>query len=150
MRNDMQRQKFNIRALGVLVIIFSSMHLLLNLCIIALPFILTSGEMQKFMHTLCRMFGPIAIQEDRNIAVLSIKVTASALFLASGIGMVKLKKWSRILLCSILALRIIYAFTVCLILNIFHPHFAIILAVGLFLFYYLSRAGVREQFENST
>jgi uncharacterized protein YjhX (UPF0386 family) len=112
-----------------------------------LPFILKSGEIQKLMHTLAQTFGPIAIQENRNIAVLSVKVTASTLFLTSGIGLIMFKEWARKLLFCILGLRIIYAFTICVIFNIFHPHFAIILAVGLFLFYYLTHPNVRQQFK---
>jgi len=142
----MQQQKFYIRLIGILVIIFATIHLFLNLYIISLGFILKSNEIQKLMHTLAQTFGPIAIQENRNIAVLSIKVTASALFLTSGIGLIILKEWARKLLFCILGLRIIYALTICIILNIFHPHFAIILAVGLLLFYYLNLPSIKRVF----
>ena len=143
----MQQQRLNIKLLGFLIIIFSSIHLFLNLYIMILPFILTSREIQRLMQALSQMFGPIAIQEDRNIIVLSIKITASALFLSSAMGIIDFKEWSRKLLLSLLGLRIIYGLIICAIFNIFHPHLAIIIAVGLFLFYYLTRPKVREQFK---
>ena len=142
----MQQQKFNIRLLGVIIIIFSSMHLFLNLYIMILPFILEPDKLQKLMQMLSQMFGPIAIQENRNIAVLCIKVTTSALFLSSAIGIIKFKEWSRKLLFSLLGLRIIYGLAICAIFNLFHPHLAIIIAVGLFLFYYLTRPKVKALF----
>lgn len=142
----MLQQKFNIRLLGVIIIIFASVHLFLNLYIMILPSILKSDEIQKLMQTLSQTFGPIAIQKDRNIAILCIKVTVSALFLSSGIGMIKLKEWSRKLLICLLGLRIIYGLTICAIFNLLHPHLAIITAVGLFLFYYLTRPKVKVQF----
>jgi hypothetical protein len=142
----MQRQKFNIRLLSALIILFAAMHLFLNLYIMILPFILTSDELQKVMHILSQTFGPIAIREDRNFIILCVKVTASALFLSSGIGVIKFKEWSRKLLFCLLGLRILYGFTICIISNIFHPHLAIILTEGLFLFYYLTRPKVKQQF----
>ena len=140
-------QKVNIRLLGVIVIIFSAIHLLLNLYIIILPLILKPDELQKLMQMLSQMFGPIAIQQNRNGVVLSIKVITSALFLSSGIGIIKYKEWSRKLLLCLCGLRVIYGLTICVIFSLFHPHFAIILAVGLFLFYYLTRSKVKEQFK---
>jgi hypothetical protein len=145
-RESMQQHRFNIRLLGTIIIISAAAHLFLNLYIIILPFILKPDELQKLMHMLSQMFGPIAIQENRNGIVLSIKVIASTLFLSSGIGVIKFKEWPRKLLFSLLGLRIIYGLTICVIFNIFHPHLAIIILIGLFLFYYLTRPAVREQF----
>jgi len=142
----MQRQKSTIRLLGTAIILFAAMHLFLNLYIMILPFILKSDELQKVMHALSRTFGPIAIREDRNFAILCVKVSASALFISSGIGVIKFKEWSRKLVFCLLGLRIIYGFAICAISNIFHPHLAIILAEGLSLFYYLTRPAVRGEF----
>lgn len=140
------QQKFNIKLLGGIIAIFASLHLFLNLYIMILPLILKSDEVQKLMQTLSGMFGPIAIQQDRNIFILCIKITVSALFLTSGIGVIKLKEWSRKLLFILLGLRILYGFVVCAGHERFHPHLAIIIAVGLFLFYYLTRPRAKDQF----
>jgi len=142
----MQWQKLTIRLLGITIILFAAMHLFLNLYIMILPFILKSDELQKVMHALSHTFGPIAIREDRNLAILCVKVSVSALFISSGIGVIKFKEWSRKLVFCLLGLRIIYGFTICTISNIFHPHLAIILAEGLFLFYYLTRPAVKGEF----
>ena len=142
----MLTHRFNIRLLGAIIITAATTHLFLNLYIIILPFILEPDELQKLMQTLSQMFGPIAIQENRHGIVLSIKVMAGALFLSSGIGVIKFKEWSRKLLLSLLGLRVIYGFVICAIFNIFHPHLAIIIAVGLFFFYYFTRPSVCEEF----
>lgn len=144
----MQRQKRTIRLLGITIILFAALHLFLNLSIMILPFVLKSDEVQKVMHALSRTFGPIAIREDRNLAIVCVKVAVSALFLSSGIGVIKFKEWSRKLVFCLLGARIIYGFTVCATLKIFHPHVAIILAEGLFLSYYLTRPAVRGEFRN--
>ena len=84
-------QKFNIRLLGALIVIFAATHLFLNLCIISLPFILKPDELRELMRGLSQTFGPIAIQENRNGIVLSIKVMAS-LFLFYYLTRLKVKE----------------------------------------------------------
>ena len=80
------------------------------------------------------------------MAILCIKVAVSALFLSSGIGIINFKEWSRKLLFCLLSLRIIYALAICLICSLIHLHLGIILAVSLFLFYYLTRPKVTRVF----
>ena len=143
----MRQEKFNIRLLGVLIVIFAAAHLFLNLYIITLPFILKLDELQKLIQILTRMFGPIAIREDMNTAMLFVKVIVSALFLSSGIGVIKFKEWSRKLLFCLLGLRIIYGSLICASYNIFHVHLLVMILTGLFLFYYFTRPKVKEQFK---
>lgn len=142
----MQKQKFIIRLVGSVIIILGAMHLFLNLYIMILPFILKSNEVQKVMHALSDTFGPIAIREDRDLAILCVKVLVSSLFITGGIGIIKFKEWSRKLIFCLLGLRIIYGSAVCVLLNIFHPHLALIFAEGLLLFYFLTRPAVRGEF----
>ncbi len=91
------------------------------------------------------MLGPIAVQEDRNIAILCVKITVSALFLTGGAGLMRFREWSRRLVLVLLALRIMYGTAVCVIKGFFHPHLAIIIAAGLFLFYYFTRPAVKAE-----
>jgi len=143
----MQQQKLNVKLLGILIAIFSAFQMFSNLYIIILPHILKPNELEKLLQMLSRMFGPIVIQESMNIATLSIKAIFSALFLSSAIGMIKFKEWSRKLLFCLLGIRIIYGLKTCIISKILHPSFMLILVVSIFLFYYLTRPKVKEQFK---
>jgi len=146
----MPRQKLTIRLLGVFIILSAGAHLVLNLSIMILPFILTYDEIHQLMRALSQTFGPIAIREDMNLVILCVKVTFSALFLSAGIAVVRFKEWSRKLLFCLLGLRILYGSAICVSAHIFHPHLVIIFAEGLFLFYYLTRPKVKEQFRQGS
>ena len=143
----MQQQRLNIKLLGFLIAIFAVTHLFLNLYLVILPSILGPNEVRKIVQTLSRMFGPIAIREDMNMAMLSVKIMVSTLFLSSAIGLIRFKEWSRRLLFCLLAARILYGLVICISYSTFLMHAVIIILVGLFLFYYLTRPGIKEQFE---
>ena len=143
----MRQEKFNIRLLGAIIIIFAAMHLLLSLYVIILPFILKPDELQKLIQMLSQKFGPIAIREDMNMGMLFVKVIVSSLFLSSGIGIIKFREWSRKLFFCLLGLRIIYGSVICASHNIFHLHLLIMILTGLFLFYYFTRPNIKEQFK---
>ena len=142
----MRKQATTIRLLAAVIVLSALFHLILNLYMAALPFILSCGEMEKTIDTLSRTLGPIAVQADRNPLILCVKVTASALFLTSGLGMLVLRAWSRRLLFLLLGLRIMYGTAICFIHNVLHPHLFVIIAAGLFLFYYLNRYEARRCF----
>ncbi len=143
----MQQQKLNIKLLGIIITILSAVQLFSNLYIMILPLILKPDESQRIIQMLSRMFGPIVVQANMSIVVLSIKAIFSGLFLSSGIGIIKFKEWSRKLLFCLLGIRIIYGLKTCVISKVFHPHFVLILMVSLFLFYFLTRPKVKEQFK---
>lgn len=142
----MQQEKLTIKFIGFLIMIFAATHLFLNLYVISLPFILKPDKLQKLIQMLTRAFGPIAIREDMNMAMLFVKVMVSALFLSSGIGIMKFKGWARKLLFLLLIMRIIYGSAICAGYNVFHAHLLIMIVVGLFLFYYFTRPKIKEQF----
>ena len=141
----MERQKLTLKLLGITVILFTSFHLLLNIYVSVISLFLQPDEVGRVMGRLVQALGPIAVQEDRNPAILAVKVTVSALFLMSGIGIFLRKEIFRKLLFFLLAARICYGVAISII-RYPHPHLAIIIAVGIILFYYLSRAKVKAQF----
>jgi len=140
------RQARFIRVAGSLIVLFGTAHLFLNIYVAILPLILEPGQLTRLMHALSGALGRIAVQEDRDPVILCIKITASALFITSGIGLISFKEWSRRLLFCLLGLRIIYGAVICVIFRYFYPHLAVIIAVGLFLYYYFTRPRVKEQF----
>jgi len=140
------RRRLNIKILGGVIAIFAAMHLFLNIYIVFAPLMLSPGELEKLMRTLSRLFGPIAIQQDRNGIILAVKLTVSALFLTGGIGITMFKKWARGLVICLLALRALYGTVVCVVLGILHPHLAIIVGAGSFLSYYFTRPGINKLF----
>ena len=142
----MQRQKIIIRLLGALITLLGAMHLFLNISILGSPSIIAPDELRNLMHALSRTFGPIAIREDRDLFILCIKITVSALFFTSGIGVITFQEWARKLLFCLLGARILYGITVCIAYHVFHPHLLLILLEGLLLFYYFTRPSVKQQF----
>jgi hypothetical protein len=139
-------RKANIRLLGSLVALFASAHLYLNIYVVISRFIVPGGIMKELMHALSGAFGPIAIQEDMNPLILSVKITASSLFVMSGFGVIGLKEWARKLLFALLGLRIAYGCVICAAYRVLHPHLWLIIAEGAILYYYLGRRDAAERF----
>jgi hypothetical protein len=103
-------------------------------------------QSQELIQKLSGIFGPIAIREDMNMAMLFVKVAVSALFLSSAVGMIRFREWSRKLLFCLLGMRIAYGAVICYTYNILHPHLFIMILTGVFLFYYLTRRNIKREF----
>jgi hypothetical protein len=139
-------QKLITKALGIAIITFALLHLILNLYISILPCIVKSDELKNVMKTLSDTFGQIAVREDRDPAILCVKISVSALFFCAGIGITELKEWSRKLLFCLLEARIVYGLIICVTLSVLHLHMIAILMESLILFCYFNLPNVRKQF----
>lgn len=144
----MTRQVFVIRSLGAAIALFGTTHMLLNIFVIGAPFFIERSEMVSMMRTLANIFGPIAIREDMNTVMLCIKVTVSALFLTSGIGIIKYKEWARKLLFLLLSLRLVAGAVICVFFATFYLHMAYIIIEFLLLVYCFTRPQIRTRFAN--
>jgi hypothetical protein len=142
----MKDRKTVLKLLGTAVMFFAACHLVINIYVAAMPLFAGRAEIQVMMRSLVRVFGPIAIQENRDPAILTVKITTSLLFLLSGAGIFLCKEVFRRLLLFLLVARIMYGATVSIV-RYLHPHLWIIIAVGVILFYYLTRPGVKAQFK---
>lgn len=142
----MDRQNLIIRSLGALVALFGSTHLALNTLVTAGSFLIAHDKMVEAMRYLADIFGPIAIREDMNTPMLLIKITVSALFLASGIGIMRRKEWARRLLFVLLGLRLAAGIVICAVFARLYTHMVIIAIEWMLLTYYFTRPRVKSFF----
>jgi hypothetical protein len=133
-----------VRVVGIMVILFSVVHLYLNSYIMAAHFAMSADDLRLCIAGLSKTLGPVAIPEDMTMAVFIVKVLASLSFLAVGTGILRLKGWARRPLIALLALRGAYGVFICFYYGRIFGHLWLLLLEWALITYLLTRpAAVR-------